>query len=795
MKNTKFFAKLIAVIMVVAMLATCLFACKKDDKKPDKKPVDNDVEEEVVDTVTPLVQSIINSVAKGDMKDLKVSGDLDLALTNGNNKSNYSISLKLDLNLYQGDNTANNTAGEVEIKDGDGAVLFGLYYYDNDENYNIDQGSAAFSSGKLYMQYKNGTSQEKLAITVPQVNATMKALDAKVDFSNVKLDQIDISGISDIFATIASITEPDPADETKFTINLTTVLTNFAGALEGIDLNGPDYPLGIALKGSDLATILPNIKIVVDYDINEDETFGGLDLAISLSDKDIIINKANAANDPILVVGMNGAVEVNPKLTFTVGADPVFSYAPLYDTVGAYKDMSLINAEVSLKLKVDKDIALKVMDAKEGSGGLKINLAADTYTVTLKVDADPTVVLGKLFSYEAATKYDANEIYFRKVNDKLYVRAEGVTEANVKDFYVRKANLGFGNLGAILDTIGSILECVNSLELSIVGEKADNIPLKLFAGRDTEAKGALKLTIANLGIVTDVNGNALLSGEMSNLSISALITAVTPVIVNLVKADEAADTTIFKTIAGYLTNAYIGLFSDKAESLASKWKHPGAHAEIAIDNIPFSGYTEFKGDYNAKYDYFKMATAEKYNEFSGNSFEAGKSYYTHDAVYSKVDTTIYTKPEDGTTYYTYDSATKDYVEATAISAWATGVEYFTKDMVYNPATTKEDGKTYYEYVPAKYEKVSVTKDTFESVKAATLDKKLYVGGSDVNAANPYGIGLNAKLDITSANGIVIDATVTGMDFIGLAPELTVKISGASASMFKYVVPTWADLNK
>lgn len=780
MKDKKFLAKLIAVILVVSMLCVGMFACKKDE---EKKPEPDKQEEEAYDAVTPLVNAVIQSLENGDMEDLVVSGELGLGLKNGNNTSNYKISLDLDLNLYNGSNEESNTSLQAEIKDGD-SIIFGMYYYDYSTK---NQGSDAFADGKLYMQYKDGTAMKKIAITVPQINATMKALDAKVDFSKIDLSNIDISSAATILSVVSSITEVDAADNTKFTVNLTNVLNNFADILGGIDLNGEDMPLGIALKGSDLATILPEIEIVIDYDLKSNGHLDKLDVNLKLSDKDIIINKVD--NKPLLVVGMNGAVEVHPTLKFAVskssapvvvtGAydDPVIN-----ETESEYVNQSLINAQVSIGLKVDQDIALNVMD------GLKINLKADTYTATLKVDADPTVILGKLFSYVPATEYVAGEIYFEQiVKDKLYVRADNVTAANVTNYYVRVANLGFGGFGAILDTVSAILGCVNALDLEIAGT-GENVPLKLYAAKNQY--GELQITIEKLDIVTNEEGAPLLE-TLPGMSIEKLITAIKPVISGLVKADEANNTAIFETIAGYLTNAYIGLFADNAESLAADYKKPGAHAEIKIDNIPFSGYTQFKGAYNPDYDYYKMTAAAQYKEVSITEFAKDTTYYTHDAQYSKVDTDLVTAPKEGVDYYTTDGKTYTKV---AVSAWEKGVTYYTMAMVYNQAAKYESGKTYYTYEAAKYTKANVTDAaTFDSEKAASVDKALYVGGSDVNATKPFGIGLDATLDITKDNGLVLDATVKGMDFIGLAPTLTVKISNVSGSLFTYDYPTWEQI--
>lgn len=772
MKDKKFLAKLIAVILVVSMLCVGMFACKKDE---DKKP-EPDKQEEAYDAVTPLVNAVVKSLENGDMEALVVSGELGLGLKNGNNTSNYKISLDLGLNLYNGSNEVEpNTYLQAEIKDGD-SIIFGMYYWDlSTEN----QGSDAFADGKLYMQYKDGTAMKKIAITVPQVNATMKALDAKVDFSKIDLSNIDISSAATILSVVSSITEVDAADNTKFTVNLTNVLNNFADILGGIDLNGEDMPLGIALKGSELATILPEIEIVIDYDLKSNGHLDKLDVNLKLSDKDIIINKVD--NKPLLVVGMNGAVEVHPTLKFAVNNGTVTG---AYDEVvdSEYTNQSLINAQVSIGLKVDQDIAVKVMD------GLKINLKADTYTAKLKVDADPTVILGKLFSYVPATEYAAGEIYFKQVvADKLYVRADNVTAANVTDYYVRVANLGFGGFGAILDTISSILGCVNALDLEIAGT-GENVPLKLYAAKNQY--GQLKITIEKLDIVTNEEGAPLL-GALGELAIEELIARVKDMIPNFVKADEANNTAIFKTIAGYLTNAYIGLFADNAESLAPDYKKPGAHAEIKIDNIPFSGYTQFKGAYNSNYDYYKMTAQAQYKEVSITEFAKDTTYYTYDAQYSKVDTDLVTAPKSGVDYYTTDGKTYTKV---AVSAWEKGVTYYTMAMVYNQAAKYESGKTYYTYEAAKYTKANVTSaETFDSEKAASVDGALYVGGSDVNATKPFGIGLDATLDITKAGGLVLNATVKGMDFIGLAPTLTVKISNASGSLFTYDYPTWEQI--
>ena len=186
-----------------------------------------------------------------------------------------------------------------------------------------------------------------------------------------------------------------------------------------------------------------------------------------------------------------------------------------------------------------------------------------------------------------------------------------------------------------------------------------------------------------------------------------------------------------------------------------------------------------------------MTAQAQYKEVSITEFAKDTTYYTYDAQYSKVDTDLVTAPKSGVDYYTTDGKTYTKVD---VSAWEKGVTYYTMAMVYNQAAKYESGKTYYTYEAAKYTKANVTSaETFDSEKAASVDGALYVGGSDVNAAKPFGIGLDATLDITKANGLVLNATVKGMDFIGLAPTLTVKISNVSGSLFTYNYPTWEQI--
>lgn len=726
MTNKKLWIKVLAIVAVVCMLS-CLFVACKDKENPTKKDPTTTTKPDVM---TPLLSGIQKSIASGNMEDFVVSAKLDLGLKNGDATSNYTVGLDLDLNLFDGTNEESNTYVQFEIKEGSD-VLLGLYYTDWSE---ANMGSDAFSSGALYLQAKAGAEQKKLKITAPYVNSTMRALDAKVDFSTVDLsDESIFEGADTILGVINGLLNVNST--TDFSLNLGELLDpeneeGLASLLGGMGETFEELGLDIANSPENqLGAILPQIEITFKPTYATDGALTKLELGLKISDKDIVINKTN--NDPLLVVGMNGPIELTAGLTYKIAGGSVSGIkAPT--NFDDYVSASLLNVSFDATLNLNKAIAMKIMD------GMSIDLPQGNYNLKVRLAAEPTVVLHKLFKYQkvaADAVYSADEWYFKEVvPNKLYERVTA-TEANFKDFYVRVPQFGFRNLDEILGTIGGILECVEALELVLEETETHAFPLRVIAAKDASSK-VLKATV-EAGLLNKNDGSDLL-GTLNGLEISALLTNIKPIISGLMKAEDAAAKSTLETIGEYLLGVFIGINASAVDS-----KYPsGIAATVDIAKIPFSGYTEYKGAYNSKYTYYTQ-TVTYVEQDTTNGFENGVTSFTKDGdVYTPVSDPEGLGPQPGVQYYKENIV---YNKATGLTAFADGVKYF-------------------------------------------------VAGSDVETGDAiYGIGLKAELKVNSTDKVLIEATATGLEVFGLPADLKVKIQATGAAMFGYTVPTWQQI--
>lgn len=764
MANKKLWIKVLAIVAIVCMLSCFFVSCKK--KEPTK-----------IDALNPLLNGIQKSIAKGDMDNLLVSAKLDLGLTAGKSTSNYTIALDLGLNLFNKkaqneDNGDNSTYLQAEIKKGDD-VLLAIEYADYSEK---DSGSAAFNAGTLYLAGKAGSETKTFAIPVPNVNSTMRALDASVDFSKVDLTDLDFSGADTILTVIGGLL--DVKSTTDFALNLGKVLNSseLQGLLEGINL----ADLGLDLTGDQLGKVLPDISITFKPTYAKDGALTDLKLGLSISDKDIIVNNTN--KEPLLVVGMNGAVKVDAGLKFNIGGDSVNKFSAI--NKNAAKDMNLLNLKLSAGLKIEQDIIMTLMAADAKSDGLTINLPAGDYELFVGVDADPTRILNKLFSYEPATVAHLGEAknkdgnfdpayFFEKVNDNLYVRTEKVitkdsTAADLQGLYYRRPNFGFNGIDQIISTIGGILQCVDALELTIKDKANGSYALRVIGAKDYAGGTSLglKATI-EAGILKDAKGNNLL-GAINGLTIDELLGEGSPLmtVINKLTApkEEVSSATDMKEIGNYLKQVFLSINGKAADA---KYES-GIHAKADIAKIPFSGYTEFKGAYRSDLTYFEVKEI-KYEEHKAVN-EKGKDGKRHF--------------EDGVTSYTRSGT------------GAEGNPYVYTAYKDEAGTGPVDGVTYYKQVVI-YQKANPTAENFKdgTYYVAGSNAIYYDGNKATNvAANEiFGIGLNAELKVNATNKVFIKATVNNMDVYGLPATLSVEISGNSFGLFNYDKMTWAQM--
>ena len=755
MTNKKIWLSLLSIALIVCMLSVGLISCKKDSDTP-VTPAES-VETQAIKAI---IGGLQKSVEDGDMTDLKVDGDLGIKI----NDKQYTLSLNLDLDLLQKGETAttSNTFLEAELKEGSN-ILLGVYYYDAQQ---AVAEANAYDGNYLFVQYKSKTEgQKKMAFTAPNVAAVQSYKNGQVNFSNIDLTDEEIweDTILKYALMVAALAEDGVCTDTEaaITLNLGTLLdpnnpdglADLVGGLVDFSDLDLDVPGG-------LAELLPEISLTLSADL-EDGKVTGLSISLDIKEKDIVVKNISNANHKVLDINIDEDINIELTLDYVVGE--VTRETP--SDLGSYVPQDNI---IDVNIAVDLFLG-SALSASFDLNGQKLTIGAQPgyYTLSLNVAANPWKVIAKInngLSFDGTANIINSIKEIINVVDSLQIKltktanADGteVTPDDVLNVLVASNFVG--------TTSGGKTTYATSEKL------AQLISVKLISGYDfPTAAISIDKAIDLVLVFIEKSGKA----PTEALSDATLAPAST--------ADDDDNSELFKTIAGYLLGAYLGINDGVAG-------HGDIYASFDTDAttekmIPFSGYTKWTGDYNAAYTYYTKTTEAGYDVVDqSKGVDAKATYYTlTPAKFTKVDTskTTFDKMRQ---YYTYD-----------------GTKY-----VANTDKKFETGTTYYVYEGAKYEEVKVT--AFDSTKtyythhddaytvaditAFAAGTEYYVRGyndityddkGNIVSRGDFGIKLAATLVVD--DNIVIEATVKNLDIFGLPATLNAKISNVQIKLW------------
>ena len=471
MTNKKLWLSLLAVVLIVCMLSVCLVSCKKDDDTPadnGKKKPTKSIELQAIEAIVAGVKA---SVEDGDMTDLTVDGSIGLKV----NDTQYSLDLALDLDLRQytgwtdytlateykkganyytkntdgtysdvdvkasefeankyytrsktGEETStdSNTFLNAELKKGNDTLL-GVYYYDYAGYGSKTKAADPYEGDYLYLQYKPKTGdQQKLKFPAPYVNATMKALNASVNFSGIDLGDEGVWGSLDTYlGIVAGLAEGGELTSTKasVTLNIGTLLdpnneNNLLSLVGGIQSYFDALELDI--DAEELGDILPNITLTLSADLDNGKATG-FDISLGLAKKDIIIKNTETKSE-IIDIKMSKNVDITLSLDYEVGGTPS-EFMP--EDYASYKKLNnLIDIQLSADVAIKEDIS---MTFKLNDNDMALTVPGGQYTLSIYAALDPFCILD-----------DINDI-------------------------------SFDTTGDIINSITTLLEAVNALELKL----------------------------------------------------------------------------------------------------------------------------------------------------------------------------------------------------------------------------------------------------------------------------------------------------------------------------------------
>jgi len=813
MTNKKIWLSILAVILVVCMSVGMLVSCSKTE---------DDGGDDVVKKTTAIkqlftgLQKTLDSVTE-DFTDLAAGAKIEIDLQNGTETKKYTVQANIIFDVLEKGETSVTEAKtklEVEVLE-ESTVVLGVYYYDQ-----VQSNDALVYEGNMVYLYENfdkDSSPNKYKFKAPYVKDSQRVKNAPIDFSKVEDEGVSVAAVNN-FADIIegfldNVKQSDSA--VSFSLNFDKVLNSeFVKENLGDDLastvNGYMTTLGLNYNWTQIKALLGRISISASATFDTDKALSGLQLSLGLKKGDIEINKTDktlsAADAKLLKVGISKDVSATVKLDYKIGktlfTSKLASDGYNYNTYNYRKD--ILNVGLSVDLDLGEPIKMDF-----GTSGIGVNIPAGQYTLQLAVMADPFAIVEKInnglsFKGVGNIMNAITEILplFDQIDIELYERGTGDTR-------------GASHLSASIVKQYANEEAYN-LAMSKATVKATDDDGKQYdelTGKDTTTLAYISTDIiskdnSSSGLNFDGVGITELIGNLSGLIAGA----------DEAQVDETAQ--LLQTIGGYLLGAYIGI-NDGTENV---------YAQATFDTnkttqkkIPFSNYTEFKGAYNASYKYYTKKAEFKQGvtyyvkqqtatTFTGTAFDSDKTYYTKENNEYKLS--LDTEPESGKTYY-YDI--KDsYVENEA-DYNANTTYYYIYDNYVEINTSDKDkegyvakpvaGTNYYKYNDKTKKWEEYTKSSFKSgdkyaikedawaemgneAKYFTFEEATGLNATNFSSGTYYvgpefGITLTASLvlDADKTNHI-IEATVGGLDVIGLPASLTVAIGNLKITMYE-----------
>ena len=828
MTNKKLWLSLLAIVLIVCMLSVALVSCKKKDKEPEVSKEEQ--------ALTAIINGVQKSVQAGEMTDLNIAADLTLKVND--TEYGIDLDLDLDLLQYDGwTNYSKATAyqaGETYYKlnkDGsyakvgsisqekfnankdkdfcyftrskanketatksntflnakvtkDDATILGVYYQDAKSELGIDysdglsdeEKNTIYQGNMIFVEYQEQGKQGLTRIKFPAayVNATMQALGASVDFSDINLYDNDIWGkIKGFIPMIAAFTTNGQisADKASVTLDLSALLdTSDPDSVGSILLGFQETidALGIDLDMSDIKNILPEIALTISATLSN-EMVTGVELAVGIKEKDLNIKTKTPANHELLNVNMTKDLNLSVGLDYTFGgAENTFNFSGAATSSAWKAQNNLLDISLGATLAVGSDITVKLTDT------ISLNVPAGTYDLTIAAAMNPFGLL--------AVDFD------------------------------------FSSIAGAISTIEDILQYLAGAEITLFHNETETDVLSLVIGEKYEAG------VKQDGVFATVT-TSLLSGytlpTISGMSLTDLIPTVKGIVTNFVDPDdvdyqpaedlveiqedgeeeeeeEAAEEEeeeevdpIMYEIAKYLARAYIGINDGKTGHRSIFAEFLGITGGELL--IPFDGYTEFKGAYNSAYTYYtKTAGGMVLSE--DTQYSASKTYYEKiPAHYVNANITSANDMNPLTKYYENTGSTEspvyEYVGKNPTYDSGKTYYYMVKDgyeaKTFASATDWAAG-TYYEYKEDTYTKVTT------DISSTFADGTYYVKGKNhKDGDGTFGVSLDASLNVGKVNNklaIDINATVNHMDVFGLPASFSATINNLSIKLWENNYP-------
>lgn len=695
MTNKKIWLSLLAIALIVCMISVGLVSCKgKEKTEENKAPA----------AAAAILDGIVESVKDGDMTDLTVDAELGLKI----NETQYTLKLALDLDLLQytmneaeTDRDLNeqkdysNTELTAQLLKGND-VLLGLYYADAHDEDEAAEITDAYAGNSVYVQYKD----QKMYFDAPYVAAVQNAKDGQVNFSGVDFADLENTEAWDTVDMIVSIlggvgkNGKVSATEASLEVKLGDVLNDpQVSKLLGQAQSYFDM-LGLDLDGSELGKVLPNITLKIAAKLDNGKATK-ITLGLGIDEKNIDIK--TTAGGSLIKVNMEKDLNVELSLKYEVGGTPNFFWPQDIDSYTYQENIIDIGLSVDLELSAALGASLDLngnqitIAAQPGQYTFKIALAANPWKVISKINTDELSfdgidnILSSIQTILDAVNSAEISLFRNKDGDghdiaRLDAKAQGTTYYTYDGEKFAEDTKPF-DVKKTYYTSEDASDLTDKTKFDKVSEGAT---LYVLVANKYYKDGNTYKTEVISGKTTKLASlyTNILDGiglGIDGLPIGDVINMIKPIITG--GASTADIDATLAVVGNYLKAVTIGINDGTHDGLYAAFDTSKTDKKV----IPFSGYTEFKGAFNSKYTYYTKGEGENYTK-------------------------------------------------------ATGITEFAPDTTY------------------------------------------YVLGANEQGGD-FGIGLNASLQLNEA-GLTIQATVENLDVFGLPKSLTAKISNIQFSAFE-----------
>lgn len=389
MKKKKLIVCLLSLVMVLSLCLSLFAGCDKNkDNGQTKEP-----------TVAEVLQTALENTAKGKyLNNMEISANLSVETTYGTSTNKYNVNFVADLDFDTSKTTKNN-AFSLEITDAtDNSKLVTAYYYEE--------------STDVYLSFKSGDSMKKFKIKGVNIKDVLVKNHATIGdeaAESINDDVISsVSGVFDIFPIIGQFGDFSMSKDKKvvtLSLDLGELLSqppsedednpSFIDILAGLGgdegqggINETLTAIGLDMQLTDLATILPALKVAVNVNLEgtgDNVKITGFGVDLDCKKHEIKVMKtAEGDEEQEALLDIVIAKDFSAKLGLDLAFKSVETDLKYPDNYDDYIEIGALNLTAGGSFTIDKDIVQSI------GGVLNINIPAGAYDLELALNADPS---------------------------------------------------------------------------------------------------------------------------------------------------------------------------------------------------------------------------------------------------------------------------------------------------------------------------------------------------------------------------------------------------------------------